>query len=245
MDGDGDPGKAGHGAAGDGGAAGAGGRRAREDGSEPPAAGSGSEAAGGFRRWVSRPEVLVGIAAMILSLCGLFISIHETMLVRQEQRASVWPRVELGTSFSGANRVRFHVRNTGVGPARVRAVSVSHRGETLDGWGDLLRSVAGEEVELQGRSYSLLNGRVLPPGSQREAIFEIDEDDVVSPDDLIRTLQQAILDGSVDVATCYCSVYDECWKTALQGLLEPQREEEVRTGAIQVESCEGAPRSGI
>lgn len=240
---DGDPQFGATGAGGGGGATN--GRGERNDGATGGRAPQDGDAAADFRRWVSRPEVLVGLAAMILSLCGLFISIHETMLVRQEQRASVWPRVELGTSFSGANRVRFHVRNTGVGPARVRAVSVSHRGETPDGWGDLLRSVAGEEVELQGRSYSLLNGRVLPPGSQREAIFEIDEDDVVSPDDLIRTLQQAILDGSVDVATCYCSVYDECWKTALQGLLEPQREQEVRTGAIQVEDCEGAPRSGI
>lgn len=234
---DGEPGDGRAGTAGRGGAGGddATGGTARDDG----------EAAAGFRRWVSRPEVLVGLSAVVLSLCGLFISVHETMLVRQEQRASVWPRVELGTSFRDVERVRFHVRNTGVGPARVRAASVSHRGETLDGWQDLLRSVAGEEVELQGRSYSLLNGRVLPPGSQREAIFEIEEGDVVSPDDLIRTLQQAILDGSVDVTTCYCSVYDECWRTALQRVQEPRRGGEVRSGAIQVEDCEGAPTSGI
>lgn len=49
-----------------------------------------------FRSWVARPEVLVALAAVLLSLCGLFVAIYETTLIRQEQRASAWPSLMVG-----------------------------------------------------------------------------------------------------------------------------------------------------
>lgn len=204
----------------------------------PPRSGS------GFREWLSRPEVMIGLSAVVLSVCGLFVSIYETSLVRQEQRASVWPRVEVGSSFSD-DRVRIHVRNTGVGPARVRAAAVIHAGDTLGDWTDMLRGVADEEIELRGRTYSLINGRVLPPEPEREVIFEIEEDEVVAPDGLLDSLQRSVLDGSVDVTVCYCSVYDECWNSALQGLQARMRGEWSSTEAARVESCAAAARSRI
>lgn len=198
-----------------------------------------------FREWIGRPQVLVGLSALVLSLCGLFISIYETRIVREEQRASVWPHVEVGTSVN-AERVRFHVRNTGVGPARIRAAAVLHRGDTLSGWEEMLRRVADGPLGLTGRSFSLINGAVLPPNAPREEIFELTTDDVSSPEGLVDELRQAVLDGDVDVTTCYCSVYDECWKADLQELLARHRGERSslpETG--RVESCEGAAVSGI
>lgn len=221
--------------------------RGGRDGDPSTRTAGGGGAAGGFRRWVSRPEVLVGLAALILSLCGLFISIHETMLVRQEQRASVWPYVELGTSVSEGT-VAFWAGNTGVGPARVRAVAVQHRGETEPGWEDLLASVADEPVEIGGYRYSLLNGRVLPPGTRRDTIFELEAEDVEAPGDLVGTLYEAILDGAVDVTACYCSVYDECWTSSMVGSMQGRIADagtDAPAGSRRVESCEGAPRSGI
>lgn len=203
------------------------------------------EEAASFREWIARPQVLVGLSALVLSLCGLFISIYETSLVREEQRASVWPHVEMGVSFTD-RRIRFHVRNTGVGPARIRTAAVSYRGETLGGWGDLLRSVSEGPVELSGRTFNLLNGRVLPPNSPREAIFEIDVDDVESPEGLIGTLRQVTLDGSVDVTACYCSVYGECWRSSLRDLLARSRGEATSAPATRrVEGCDDAETSGI
>lgn len=203
-----------------------------------------ARAGSGFREWLSRPEVMIGLSAVVLSVCGLFVSIYETSLIRQEQRASVWPRVEVGSSFNDEG-VRFHVRNTGVGPARVRAAAVIHGGDTLGDWTDMLRSVAGGGVELRGRTYSLINGRVLPPDPQREVIFEIEEDEVVAPEGLLDSLQRSVLDGSVDVTVCYCSVYDECWISALQGLQARMRGEWSSTGTARVESCAAAARSRI
>lgn len=198
-----------------------------------------------FREWIGRPQVLVGLSALVLSLCGLFISIYETRLVREEQRASVWPHVEVGTSVN-AERVRFHVRNTGVGPARIRAAAVLHQGDTLAGWEEMLRRVADGPVSLTGRSFSLINGAVLPPSSAREEIFELATDDVASPEGLIADLRQAVIGGEVDVTTCYCSVYGACWSSSLQELLARHRGEQGSSPESgRVESCEDAAASGI
>lgn len=181
---------------------------------------------------------------MVLSLCGLFISIHETMLVREEQRASVWPHVAVGTSFD-ASSVSFHVRNNGVGPARVRAAAGEHGGVPLDDSKELLQRVADGPVTVLGWTRSLINGGVLGPGSSRETIFELEDDEVEGSVDLVGTLQEAILDGSVDVTVCYCSVYGECWTSSLQEVTRASRGEAPPAGASEVENCEGAARSGI
>ncbi len=39
--------------------------------------------------------MLVALSALLLSVCGLFISIYEASLIRRSQRASVWPYVEV------------------------------------------------------------------------------------------------------------------------------------------------------
>jgi hypothetical protein len=98
-----------------------------------------------FSDWISSPQMLVGLSAILLSLCGLFVSIYEASLMRQQQRASAWPHVEVGPSFSGRS-VELVVRNTGVGPARIRAANVTHRDGVRSDWDTLLRSVTAADV---------------------------------------------------------------------------------------------------
>jgi hypothetical protein len=45
-----------------------------------------------------QPEMLVGVSAVFIGVCGLVVSLYETSLMREEQRASVLPIVELGRS---------------------------------------------------------------------------------------------------------------------------------------------------
>ncbi len=48
-----------------------------------------------FSTWIMLPQTLIGLSAVLLSVCGLFIAIYEASLIRQAQRASVWPYVEV------------------------------------------------------------------------------------------------------------------------------------------------------
>jgi hypothetical protein len=84
-----------------------------------------------FGNWLSEPQTMIGISAIILSVCGLFVSFYEASIIREHQRASVWPNIEIGPSFT-SGQLAFHVTNTGIGPAKVEAVNVSYKGDVME-----------------------------------------------------------------------------------------------------------------
>lgn len=159
-----------------------------------------------FGEWLSEPQTMIGLGAVLLSLCGLFVSIYETSLERQEQRASVWPRVLVAPSLSG-DSVKIVVSNNGIGPAQVRAAAVEHDGAHVSSWREMMG-----RLDIQGSvSTSLLNERVLSPDSEIKAF---------SIEDSTRSLRSSILVGDLDITLCYCSVYEECWVTSMQNYVD-------------------------
>lgn len=197
----------------------------------------------GGSRWLTNPQMLVGLSALLLSVCGLFIAIYEATLIRRAQRASAWPHVEVAASIRPTG-VSLWVRNTGVGPARVRAAALSRQDEVLAGWSALVRGLGAEPARVSTYR-SLVSGRVLPAGLQRETIFEITPEDGPGAPELVEDLSREVIAGEVDVEICYCSVYDECWLTSLQDLVAWSRGEGERTSSREVDACDDAAKSGI
>ncbi len=195
-----------------------------------------------FWEWITRPQMLVGLSALLLSLCGLFISIYEASLIRQAQRASVWPYVQIAASLS-PGRINLWVQNTGVGPARIQAASVTYKGETKANWSDLIRNVIGVDPDSTGFYRSMINGRVLPTNSPGESIFRVTEDNGPAARELVASLRREILEGTIDVTVCYCSVYDECWSSSLQDMLKRWRGVEAPSDSQVVDGCEAVKPS--
>lgn len=226
-----------------------------------PAANSHNENGTGpsFSEWLSEPQTMIGLSAIVLSLCGLFISLYEASLIRQEQRASVWPHVQLGPSFQSGT-VSFHVQNAGVGPARIRAAAVKYKGQTKASWEDFLQHFE-RDTNLEeriigdpdlGRYLDFINGNVLPPNSPMDDIFRLTavEEDSASRE-VLQALRQRVEEGIIDITLCYCSVYEECWATSLQSQYVRTQSPERNTrsnapqGTRRVESCEGKDNSEI
>ena len=67
-------------------------------------------------------EMLVATSAVFIGVCALAVSLYETTLMREEQRASVLPIVELGRSHYTRDdskdkwRLSLHAENVGIGP---------------------------------------------------------------------------------------------------------------------------------
>ncbi len=190
-----------------------------------------------------QPEMIVAMAAIVLSICGLFIALYEASIARRAERASVWPHVEVAASVQGTS-VEIFVRNTGVGPARIRAANVSHNGTVLDGWPELLGSLDVDSSSIK-RSYSVINGRVLGVESAPEVIFAVDVRAEGGEPDGPRRLATAIFDNSVDVTLCYCSVYDECWTARMQDIFNRSRTTELAEAEGENADCEAIPQSAI
>ena len=197
-----------------------------------------------FSKWLSRPETLVGLSAVLVSFCALFISIYEASLIRQSQRASVWPHVEIGASMTNEG-VYLYLRNTGIGPARIESGSVTFNGEIQKNWLDVMRSVLGEQAEGMSFTQSLINGRVFPSNSEPETIFGLTIERSGVDDEAISRFSHAILDGTIDVTICYSSVYNEHWTSSLQDVLGRSRGVQATESLGEVNSCDMTQRSGI
>lgn len=189
-----------------------------------------------FSAWLRQPQTVVALSALVLSMCGVFVAIYEASLIRRSQRAAVWPHVEIKTSLNPGSVV-IRAQNVGVGPARVHALTLSHSGKHSPRWTSL-----AEIVGLRGSGLSFyqstLGGRVLPADPDEETIFRVEGEASVT-----NRLARALLDGTVDLEVCYCSVYDECWVTALQDLFT--HEEESIPDPRPVAECAPRPRSAI
>ena len=85
----------------------------------------------------------------------------------------------------------------------------------------------------------------LPAQTRRERIFALSEEYGAGALDLMPVLRREIFAGTVDITVCYCSVYEECWTTRLQDLVQRSRDGERPTGAQAVARCEATTQSGI
>lgn len=200
-------------------------------------------ATNGKHSFFRQPEMIVAVSAIVLSLCGLFIALYEASIARRAERASVWPHVEVAASVQGT-QVQIWVRNTGVGPARVRAANLSLDGAVLDNWSELLDSL---QIDFRNitREYSLIGGRVLGVSTDIETIFAVDlRADANDPDATLR-VAEAFFSEAADVELCYCSVYDECWTARLQDIMNRKRDAREHAGDAEGVDCTSVPRSSI
>lgn len=197
-----------------------------------------------FSEWIRSPQTMIALAAVLLSVCGLFVSFYEASLIREHQRASVWPNVEVHPSMN-PGVVRIFVQNTGIGPAYIQAAAVTYNGVVQPNWDSMVDSL--EFIKKGNKGYvSLINGRVLPPRSEQELIFRIESVPEIQGRGLADAINQAIEDEVIDVVVCSCSVYDECWTTAMLDVIKRAKGKDVPTrDERKVASCSAAKVSGI
>jgi hypothetical protein len=161
------------------------------------------------RRW--SPEMITATAAVVIGVSALFVSLYETSLVRQHQRASVWPYLEAGHSWDG-QRFRVLAANTGIGPVRVEQVFLRMGEEYLVDWGALVAQA--EPRPGVGWMTSQFSGRVLLPGDPIDLL-------VVEDVELAERLNDLV--DEVRLEVCYCSIFDECWETDFREVRRPVR----------------------
>lgn len=77
-----------------------------------------------MRKKLISNELLIGIAAMIISLSTLFVFIYQTNLIRKQQYMSVYPHLSFIHMTPGSLDYRFILRNQGIGPAFISAINI-------------------------------------------------------------------------------------------------------------------------
>ncbi|MDH3441129.1 MAG: hypothetical protein OEM63_10275 [Gammaproteobacteria bacterium] len=155
------------------------------------------------------PEMLVDISAVVIGVCALGVSMYETSLMREEQRAAVIPILELGPSFNTStedpsrNRFWLIAQNVGIGPARVHDFTVTVDANPQPTWDAAMRLLAGQD-ERVSHSYSVINGRTISP-DRTVRMFELSDLELIG--DILANYER------LEFEACFCSIFDECWTT--------------------------------
>jgi hypothetical protein len=169
------------------------------------------------------PDLIVSGAAIFISLCTLAVLLYEAKVMREQQRAAVWPYVEIGAGF-GAQGFHIMTSNQGIGPARIQAMQVRVDGEPVSTWTAMFQALG---VSDSTWSQDKTNGRVLPGQSTLPSLQ-------APGGDRARAVYAAYLeDERIALSLCYCSVYDDCWRVEVQGL----HEERERVDACEIDAA--------
>jgi hypothetical protein len=173
-----------------------------------------------------QPEMLVGISAVFIGVCALGVSLYETSLMREQQRAAVIPMLELmrsynlGRSGSDGSKARLYLQaqNVGIGPAKVLDFRVTVDGTPKRSWNAAMRALLGREAPV-AYGQSTINGRTIPP-ERTVTMFDLNDTELAP--ELIDEFNR------LDFTACFCSVFDECWKSSYSTF----------GATTQVESCQ-------
>jgi len=157
------------------------------------------------------PEMLVGVSAVIIGVCALVVSLYETSLMREEQRAAVMPLLELSRSYNvptdknpqGSPRLWLQAQNVGIGPARVVDFQVTVDGIAKPTWDAAIRTLIGRD-EPVSYGQSTITGRTIPPD---RLVTMMDLHDSELMEDILEEFDR------LDFEACFCSIFDECWTT--------------------------------
>ena len=167
-----------------------------------------------FWKWLSQPEAMIGLSAVVVSLIAVAVSTYEARIMREWQQAAVWPYIQLSRSAfydreeleaTGETTwtVTLNAENVGVGPARIKDFHVFVDGEPHLTWSSAIQAVLDSDDAIT-YGQSSINGAILP-AERSVQMFRLSD----------KVLAKRIyenMDG-LDFSACYCSVFDQCWIT--------------------------------
>lgn len=175
-------------------------------------------------------EMLVGASAVVIGVCALAVSLYETSLMREEQRAAVMPILELSRSYnlqtseeSGPTRLWLQAQNVGIGPARVEEFRVTVDGAPQLTWDAAFRELIGHDAPIS-YGQSTINGRTIP-ADRLVTMMKLNDGELAA-----RLLSEF---DRLDFEACFCSIFEECWVTSYSSF----------GAATPVESCQRSASS--
>lgn len=94
-------------------------------------------------RWrkLLEPDMLVALSATVLGVSALAVSVVQVRIMRQEQHASVWPRLQIGRAYSEGRNFAIVVGNPGIGPAVIMDVGVEVDGRPVTSWTEAINAL--------------------------------------------------------------------------------------------------------
>lgn len=171
-------------------------------------------------RWI---DLSVAGCALLVSFCSLGLAVHHGRTMEKLVQANSMPFVQLTNSRAeragdGTFRevMSFDLRNAGVGPARAEWLKLTLDGKLMPDWASVMQALR-DEATASGEAAS---ATAFGPQSTSDVPAFVQGGSSLQMLRWPRTAENAQLWGFINkirsgnrlqVQTCYCSIFDECW----------------------------------
>lgn len=167
----------------------------------------------------NRNGMILSLVAIVISISALGVSVFEVTSLQDQQKASVWPYLEISRNYSGQG-FEIRVANKGIGPALVGDVEISLQGKTINSTSDLDQVIADTLGPERAFSYDTYRARdvskqVLAPG-ETAILFGVPW--TADTREFVNVTAPTIQAGG-----CFCSVYDDCWSVKIEDVPVPTK----------------------
>ena len=170
-------------------------------------------------------ETIGSIAAIVVGVAALVVSIVETNNARELRYASALPIVQSGVSVNSDDeflRLRFLFRNAGEGTALIRRVQLLADGEPIVSRGAMDARMLGAELEMDaaGSSIDQIETTPLQAGEESVALelrWPREREYLLAGQQMF----ERMTGGAFELRTCFCDVYERCWTTVPDAFPQP------------------------
>ncbi|WP_145854789.1 hypothetical protein [Pedobacter suwonensis] len=167
-------------------------------------------------------DTIVGLCAIVTSICAIIITLYQTRLQKVQQYASVKPLLmNYSQSFSGGDgkngksyHYEFIIVNQGLGPAIVSNYSYSYNSKRFENIAEILQQIKKENRLDSTKSVALANiwkNEILPVG-EKLSLINIDDD----------RLAPLVEKADIKITIEYKSLYGQEWRFISNDKSEPQ-----------------------
>jgi hypothetical protein len=158
--------------------------------------------------------VALSLAAVVLSLCAVVTTVWQTTIMREQLRASVWPRLRLGLGYVGENETQYFrvvLENVGVGPAIITDVEITYHGHHFGQLSGVFQKVM-EENGVSSAAFNQFDSQVLDaeqvvPQGQSMVVLLAKANGKATAADLMKRAR-----NDIEVRLRYASIYGEQWQ---------------------------------
>lgn len=147
---------------------------------------------------------IIAVSAVIISLCALLVSLQEVRIMREQQKATMFPFITVSRHYSDKG-FKVIARNSGTGLARINSVEITNGTDYYTSWLDIINSYLPDSLAF---GYDLLrtntiNELMITPNEKVE-LFSV----LWSP--ATRLLEERT--RNLDIVVCYSSLLNDHWR---------------------------------
>ncbi|MEO0725034.1 MAG: hypothetical protein AAFZ63_10865 [Bacteroidota bacterium] len=147
---------------------------------------------------------IIAASAVVISLCALLVSLQEVRIMRQQQKATMFPFVTASRAYNN-DGFRLEVRNSGTGLAKINSVLITDGEEYYTNWLEVIEAYLPDSLVFgyDKLKMNTINGLIITP-NESVNLFSV----LWSP--ATRMLEERT--RNLQLIICYSSLLDDHWK---------------------------------